>query len=793
MNQKVTLKLQLHGADCASCAIGLERVVKDIPGVESVSLNPIAETVSVAYDDARANPGMFAKRIRDTYGFGATVPDEAATPAGLKGGTSAESAEQIAPAGGSSPDSRTAAPASSDAGTLGTAGSRVPAGGDVPAAHDHERMLRDSELNDLRRKLVIGAVLSIVIVVIAFTPVLPMGIANLVLFVLATPVQFYVGGQFFSSFVRGLRHRNANMDTLVAVGTGAAYLYSTLVTFRPGMLGGVEAQTYFDVGAVVITLIMLGKFFEARAKSSANDAIRKLLALGAKTARVLRDGQEADIPIEQVQVGDVILVRPGEKIPVDGEVSEGTSTVDQSVVTGESIPVEKKPGDPVIGATINKTGAFKFRATKVGADTVLAQIVKLVSEAQSSKAPIQRLADQVTGYFTPVIIMLAIATFTVWYIVGPVPALALAFVNAVAVLVIACPCAMGLATPTSIMVGTGKGAEQGILIKDAQSLERAERVTAIVFDKTGTLTVGKPVVTDIRGDPQPVLSLAYALEKNSEHPLAEAIIARARQENVAAKDVAQFEAVSGRGIRGQVEGQPALLGNRAFMDEQQVELGELAAQMDQLQGEGKTVIAVAAGKKAIGLIAVSDQPKASAAGAIAALKAMGIETIMLTGDNQQTAEAIGRQVGITRVIANVMPQDKEARIRELQAQQKIVAMVGDGINDAPALAAADLGIAMGSGTDVAIEAAGITLMNSDLRSVVTAIQLSRATMRNIKENLVWAFGYNLALIPVAAGVLFPFFGILLNPMLAGGAMAFSSLSVVLNALRLRGFHGGAKA
>ena len=755
MNQKVTLKLQLHGADCASCAIGLERVVKDIPGVESVSLNPIAETVTVAYDDTRANPGMFAKRIHDTYGFETAVPAE--TGGGIVASVAANS---------------------------------PPAAIEGSAEHDHARMLRESELNGLRRKLMIGAVLSVIIVVIAFTPILPMGIANVVLFLLATPVQFYVGGQFFSSFVRGLRHRNANMDTLVAVGTGAAYVYSTLVTFLPGLLGGVEAQTYFDVGAAVITLIMLGKYFEARAKSSANDAIRKLLALGAKSARVLRDGQELDIPIEQVQVGDVILVRPGEKIPVDGEIVEGTSTIDQSVVTGESIPVEKKPGDTVIGATINKTGAFKFRATKVGADTVLAQIVKLVSEAQSSKAPIQRLADQVTGYFTPVIIMLAIATFAVWYIVGPAPALALAFVNAVAVLVIACPCAMGLATPTSIMVGTGKGAEHGILIKDAQSLERAEKVTTIVFDKTGTLTVGKPIVTDIRGDPQQVLPLAYTLEKNSEHPLAEAIVARAKQDNVAAKDVAQFEAVSGRGIRGQVDGQAVWLGNRAFMDEQQVALGELAAQMDQLQAEGKTVIAVAAGKNAIGLIAVSDQPKPSARDAIAALKAMGVETIMLTGDNQQTAEAIGRQVGIARVIANVMPQDKEARIRELQGQKKVVAMVGDGINDAPALAAADLGIAMGTGTDVAIEAAGITLMNSDLGSVVTAIQLSRATMRNIRENLLWAFGYNLALIPVAAGVLFPFFGILLSPMLAGGAMAFSSLSVVLNALRLRGFHGG---
>jgi Cu+-exporting ATPase len=752
MKQNVSLQLELHGADCASCAIGLERSLTEIPGVESASVNPVANRISVAYDDARANPGMFAKRIHDTYGFESTVVNEA--------------------------------------------------GGEAHAEHDHSRMLRESELNDLRRKLSIGALLSVVIIVIAFTPLLPMSIANVVLFVLATPVQFYVGGQFFSSFVRGLRHRNANMDTLVAVGTGAAYAYSTLVTFVPGIFSGVGAETYFDVGAVVITLIMLGKYFEARAKSSANDAIRKLLALGAKTARVLRDGQEADIPVEQVQVGDLILVRPGEKVPVDGELVEGSSTIDQSVVTGESIPVEKQPGDAVIGATINKSGAFQFRATKVGADTVLSQIVKLVSEAQSSKAPIQRLADQVTGYFTPLIIMLAIATFVVWYIVGPEPALAMAFVNAVAVLVIACPCAMGLATPTSIMVGTGKGAEQGILIKDAQSLERAEKVTAIVFDKTGTLTEGKPKVTDVRGDTQSVLALAYALEKNSEHPLAEAIVARAKQEAIAAQPVEQFEAVSGRGIRGKVDGRQIWLGNRAFMDENQVAMSELAAQMDQLQNDGKTVIALASaaaggaaqsGSRALGLIAVSDQPKASARDAIAALRQMGIETVMLTGDNAQTAEAIARQVGITRVIANVLPQDKEARIRELQGQQKVVAMVGDGINDAPALAAADLGIAMGSGTDVAIEAAGITLMNSDLRSVVTAIQLSRATMRNIKENLLWAFGYNVLLIPVAAGLLYPFFGILLNPMLAGGAMAFSSLSVVLNALRLRGFHAGSSA
>ncbi len=739
MKQKVTLQLQLGGADCASCAIGLERVVQDIPGVSSVVVNPVAEAVMVEYDDARANPGMFVDRIQKTYGFGAQVA------------------------------------------------------GEEPAEADHDQMLRQEELKRLRRKVVVGLILSALIVVFAFVPILPASLTNYVLFVLTTPVMFYVGGQFFSSFVRGLKHRNANMDTLVAVGTGAAYVYSTLVTFAPQLFGGVEAQTYFDVGAVVITLVLLGKFFEARAKSSANEAIRKLLALGAKTARVIRDGQEADIPVEQVQVGDVILVRPGEKIPVDGEVVEGTSTVDQSVVTGESIPVEKKPGDTVIGATINKLGTFKFNATKVGKDTVLAQIVKLVSEAQSSKAPIQRLVDQVTSYFTPLVIMLAIATFTLWYIFGPTPALTFALVNMVAVLVIACPCAMGLATPTSIMVATGKGAENGILIKDAQSLERAEKVATIVFDKTGTLTEGKPVVTDIRGDEPKVLALAYSLEKTSEHSLAIPIINKAQEMSVAASTVQDFQAVSGRGVQGTIDGKLVLLGNHAMMEESGIDLKEFGKQMEQLQSEGKTVMALAADKRVVGLIAVIDRPKPSAREAIAELNRMGIEVVMITGDNQNTAQAIARQVGIDQVIANVLPQDKEKKIRELQAQKKIVAMVGDGINDAPALAAADLGIAMGTGTDVAIEAAGITLMNTDLRSVVTAIKLSKATMRNIKQNLVWAFGYNVALIPVAAGILFPFFGILLNPILAGGAMAFSSVSVVLNALRLRSFRPRAAA
>ncbi len=733
MQRQVTLQLKPGAADCASCATALEGAIRDIPAVTSAALNPVGETVAITYDDARANPGMLIKRVHDTLGFDAEVA------------------------------------------------------GEEPAAHDHERMLRESELRLLRRKLITGAVLSAVIVLGAFTPILPAAWANLILWALTTPVIAYVGGQFFVSCWRGLKHRNANMDTLVAVGTGAAYGYSTLVTFAPGVLGGVEAQTYFDVAAVVITLVLLGKYFEARAKSSANDAIRRLLALGAKTARVLRDGQEVDLPLEQVAVGDLILVRPGEKIPVDGEISEGASSVDQSMVTGESIPVEKGPGDAVIGATINQTGAFRFRATKVGQDTVLAQIVRLVSEAQSSKAPIQRLVDQVTAVFTPVVIMLAIATFTVWYVFGPEPSLAYAVVNAVAVLVIACPCAMGLATPTSIMVGTGKGAEHGILIKDAQSLERAEQVRTIVFDKTGTLTAGKPVVTDIRGDEARVLSLAYALERNSEHALAEAIVSRAKQTNAALPEASSFEAVAGRGIRAAVNGQTVLLGNRALLDEAGIALKQFEAPMADLQAEGKTVMALAADGEPLGLIAVIDEPKPSASEAIAALKQLHVKTLMITGDNASTAQAIGRRVGIDDVIANVLPQDKERHVRALQKDRTVVAMVGDGINDAPALAAADLGIAMGTGTDVAIEAAGITLMSGDLRSVPATIRLSRATMRNIRENLFWAFGYNVVLIPVAMGLLYPAFGWLLNPILAGGAMAFSSLSVVLNALRLRGF------
>lgn len=731
MKQTVTLQLLLNGADCASCAIGLERTLQEIPSVSSVVVNPVAETITVDYDDARANPGMFADRIQKTYGFGSKVAGQATT--------------------------------------------------------DPEQVARGAELKNLRRKLIVGLVLSGLIVTLAFTPLLPMQMANVVLFVLSTPVMFYVGGQFFSSFMRGLRHRNANMDTLVAVGTGAAYVYSTLVTLAPQLFGGVEAQTYFDVGAVVITLILLGKYFEARAKGSANAAIRKLLELGAKTARVIRNDREEDIPVEQVQVDEIILVRPGEKIPVDGEIIEGSSTIDQSMVTGESIPVEKQTGDPVIGATINKTGTFKFKATKVGKDTVLAQIVKLVSAAQSSKAPIQRLADQVTGYFTPLVIMLAIATFTLWYIFGPAPALTFALVNMVAVLVIACPCAMGLATPTSIMIATAKGAENGILIKDAESLERTGKITTLVFDKTGTLTEGKPVVTEVRGDETQVMSLAYSLEKNSEHSLAFPIVQKAEALNLAAKPVQDFQAISGRGVKGTVEGQTIWLGNRVLMDENGLELKDFGKQMEELQAKGKTVMALAQGQQVLGLIAVIDQPKASAREAIAELKKLGLEVVMITGDNPNTAQAIGQQVGIDQILAEVLPQDKEKKIRELQAGQKIVGMVGDGINDAPALAAADVGIAMGTGTDVAIEAAGITLMNPDLRSVITAIQLSRATMRNIKENLAWAFGYNVALLPVAAGLLFPFFGVLLNPMLAGGAMAFSSVSVVLNALRLRGF------
>ncbi|MBI4036325.1 copper-translocating P-type ATPase [Candidatus Daviesbacteria bacterium] len=599
--------------------------------------------------------------------------------------------------------------------------------------------------------------------------------------ILATPVQFWAGLEFYQATIPALRHRTANMDTLVAIGTTMAYLYSVIVTIFPGIVKaiGVEPLPYFDVATIIIGLILLGRFLEAKAKAGTSEAIKKLIGLQAKTARVVKNGKEVDVLISDVVVGDVIRVRPGEKIPTDGVIIEGQSSIDESMVTGESIPVDKGTGAKVVGATINKTGTFTFKATKIGKDTLLSQIIKLVEEAQGSKAPIQRLVDLISSYFVPTVIMLAIFTFIVWYVFGP--GFLFAILNSIAVLIIACPCAMGLATPTAIMVGVGKGAEQGILIKDAESLETAHRIDTIIFDKTGTLTKGQPAVTDVIGED--ILQLSASLEKGSEHSLAEAIVQKGAEKGVEFLKVTNFKAIPGYGVEGVINGEKVILGNKRLMEKEGVKMEGKG--VEELENAGKTVMALAVDGKFAGLIAVADTLKISAKEAVSVLQKMGIEVVMITGDNQKTAQAIAKQVGVKEVLAEVLPDEKEREVRKFQNEGKTVAFVGDGINDAPALAASNVGIAMGTGTDVAIEAGNITLINKDLRSVAAALELSRKTMRTIKMNLVWAFGYNIILIPVAMGVLYPFWGILLNPIFASAAMALSSISVVSNSLLLK--------
>jgi Cu+-exporting ATPase len=583
------------------------------------------------------------------------------------------------------------------------------------------------------------------------------------------------------------------MNTLIAVGTSAAYLYSVAATLLPSLFlrGGIEPKVYFETSTIIITLILLGKLLEARAKGQTSEAIRKLMGLQPRTARVVRDGKEIDIPVEEVLVGDLVLVRPGEKIPVDGIIKDGKTSVDESMITGESMPVGKGRGDEVIGATINKTGSFKFEATKVGKDTALAQIVKLVQDAQGSKAPIQRLADVISGYFVPIVISLAIATFIIWFNFGPNPALTFALLNFVAVMIIACPCALGLATPTAIMVGTGKGAEHGILIKGGESLETAHRLTTVVFDKTGTLTRGQPEVTDVilandftRED---ILEYAASAEKGSEHPLGEAIVKKATGENIKLSDPKDFNAIAGHGIEAKVKGRQVILGNLKLMRDRKIELGGLESESERLANDGKTPMYTAIDRKAAGIIAVADTLKENSEEAVASLHQLGLEAVMLTGDNPRTAQAIARKVGIDKVLSEVLPEDKVREVKRLQSEGKVVAMVGDGIIDAPALAQADVGIAIGTGTDVAMEASDITLIKGDLQGVVASIELSKRTIKTIRQNLFWAFFYNTAGIPVAAGILYPFFGILLNPIFASAAMAFSSVSVVSNSLRLRRF------
>jgi Cu+-exporting ATPase len=608
------------------------------------------------------------------------------------------------------------------------------------------------------------------------------------------------------------------MNTLIALGTGAAYLFSIVATLFPAAVAGaaggthhpagpVRAPVYFEAAAVIIALVLLGRMLEARAKARTGDAIRRLIGLQAKVARVLRDGREQEIPVEQVVPGDRVLVRPGERIPVDGIITEGESAVDESMLTGESLPVEKRVGDIVFGATMNRTGAFRFEATKVGQETALQQIIRLVQEAQGSKAPIQRLADAISGVFVPAVLMIAIATFVLWFDVAPAATrLQQALVAAVSVLIIACPCALGLATPTAVMVGTGRGAENGVLIKGGESLERAHRIDTIVLDKTGTITEGRPEVTDVviadRGSPiadpgiegtdsspeATLLRLAAGVERRSEHPLGEAVVraAQARELELELPEPTRFEATPGHGVAAEVEGKALLLGNPRLMETKGVDISAMQETLNRLATEGKTPLLVAVDGRLAGVLAVADPVKAHAAEAVAALKRMGLRVLMITGDNRRTAEAVARQVGIEETLAEVLPDRKAEEVRRLQQEGRIVAMVGDGINDAPALAQADVGIAMSTGTDVAIEASDITLLKGDLRKVVTAIELSRATMRTIRQNLFFAFVYNVLGIPIAAGALYPFTGWMLSPVIASAAMALSSVSVVTNSLRLRG-------
>jgi len=726
---------------CASCVRVIERSVNKVDGVENCIANLATEQVTVTYDTSKVNKDQIATAVKNV-GYRALVDEEI------------KNEEEL-------------------------------------------RREKKRELDSLLTKVLISLLAGLTILWGSFpglADTAPMLIQSPWLhFLLSTPIQFWAGFSFYQATISALKHRTANMDTLVVIGTTVAYFYSVFVTVAPAVVEqlGLDPMPYFDTSTIIIALILLGRYLEAKAKAGTSEAIKKLIGLQAKTARVVRADQEIDIPIDQVEINDLVRVRPGEKIPVDGVIVEGESSIDESMITGESIPIDKTKGDAVIGATINKSGTFLYKATKVGQETMLAQIIRLVQEAQGSKAPIQRLADLISSYFVPVVIMLAFFTFVVWYDFGPQPTFLYAMLNTVAVLIIACPCAMGLATPTAIMVGTGKGAEHGILIKDAESLETAHKIDAIIFDKTGTLTKGKPEVTDIvssdSAKKEELLWLAASLEKGSEHSLAEAILKKAEEEKLTLSKVEGFHAIAGHGVEGIINGEKAFFGNRKLMTQKNVSIDQWNNQIEQLENDGKTVMMLGTEGRFVGLIAVADTLKESAAEGVKALEKLGIEVIMITGDNVRTAQAIAGKVGITKVLAEVLPEQKEKEVKKIQAKGKKVAMVGDGINDAPALAQANVGIAMGTGTDVAIEAADITLVNKDLRSVASAIKLSKQTMRIIKLNLIWAFGYNIILIPVAMGVLYPFFQILLNPIFASMAMAMSSVSVVSNSLLLKRF------
>jgi Cu+-exporting ATPase len=798
---------------CASCVARIEKGLLKIPGVTEAKVNFAAEKAVIEYDSSEVKPSYLASKINE-LGY-ETKTQKAIMP--ILGMSCASCVDRVQTALNKVPGvieatvnfatEKASIEYIADLVKIKDLAKSIEAIGytlvepEEEQYVDREKEARQTEFRHLRQKFIIGIILVAPLFLLVhweklgLTGFLPLtGKTNFILqLMLQTPVQFWVGWQFYKGAFAAARHRTSDMNTLIAVGTSAAYLYSVLATFWPGLFAaeGLSPRVYYDTAGAIIVLILLGRLLEARAKGQTSEAIKKLIGLQAKTATVLVNGEEHEVPVDQVLIGDAVIVKPGEKIPVDGMVLEGHSSVDESMVTGESIPIEKTAGDEVVGATINKTGTFKFKATKVGKDTMLAQIIKMVEEAQGSKPPIARLVDVIASYFVPAVIGIAAITFFIWYFFGPVPALTYAVLNFVAVMIIACPCALGLATPTSIMVGTGKGAEHGVLIRGGEALETAHKLNAIVLDKTGTITKGEPAVTDVLTvegyGAEEILGLAASAEKSSEHPLGEAILNKAREEDLVLKDTVSFNAIPGHGIEATIEGKNLLLGNTRLMNDRDIDLKNLPQQAEALSGEGKTPMWVAVDGKIAGIIAVADTLKENSKSAVAALRNLGLEVIMLTGDNKRTADAIANQIGIDRTLAEILPEGKTSEIKKLQAKNKKVAMVGDGINDAPALAQADVGLAIGTGTDVAMESSDITLISGDLTGVITAIALSKATIRNIKQNLFWAFAYNTILIPVAAGVLFPFFGILLNPIFAAAAMALSSVTVVSNALRLRRF------
>jgi Cu+-exporting ATPase len=732
------LVLQIGGMSCINCAKSIEKALNNREGVYNATINFATEKLTVEYNPEQISTAGIKKTVQDV-GYQVIEPEK---------------------------------------------------------TEDAESKERSRNIRRLKYLLATSIALSVPTVIFTWFKVLPVLPNNVWLFFLATPVQFVVGWAFYVGAYKGLRNRSANMDTLIAMGTSTAWLYSTIVTFAPGIFP--SADVFFDTATMIMSFILVGKLLDAIAKGRTSEAIRKLMGLQAKIARVIRNGEEQEIPVEHVQVGDVVVVRPGEKIPVDGTVVEGYSGVDEKVITGESIPVEKKTGDQVVGATMNKTGVLKFKATKVGADTVLAQIINMVEGALSSKAPVQRLADVASGYFVPAIIITAALSATAWYFISGAD-LIFALTIFIAVLIVACPCALGLATPTAIMVGVGKGAENGILIKSGEALETAHKLRAIVFDKTGTLTKGEPEVTDIipintpTGNPtkalneEQILQFAAIAEKNSEHPLGEAIVKKASEKGIKVEDPEFFNAIPGHGVEIKHNGTKILLGNRKLMETNNINIDKLEEKMKTLEEDGKTAMLLAVNGKPAGLIAVADTLKEHSTEAVKTLQQMGLEVIMITGDNERTAKAIARQAGVDRVLADVLPGEKATEIKRLQAEGKVVAMVGDGINDAPALAQANIGIAVGSGTDVALETGDIVLIKNDLRDVVVGIQLSRATMRKIRQNLFWAFFYNVALIPLAAGAFYPILHVLFDPVYAAAAMASSSVTVVTNASLLKRF------